>query len=100
MCRCKSFGNLKDFSQNEQALITWTLKCFLSNSDVGKDFVHRVQWCKVSVAAGTSCLKFGIKIFKIKDYLYVSKRKLLFNTDVSLKTKSKTTYMHQSKNNN
>jgi len=70
MCCCKSFGYLKDFSQNEHALITWTLKCFLSNSDVGKDFVHRVQWCKVSVAAGTSCLKFGIKIFKIKDYLY------------------------------
>ncbi len=70
MCCCKSFGYLKDSSHNEQALITWTLKCFLSNSDVGKDFVHRVQWCKVSVAAGTSCLKFGIKIFKIKDYLY------------------------------
>ena len=31
MCRCKSLGYLKDFSQNEQALITWTLKCFLSN---------------------------------------------------------------------
>ena len=84
MCRCKSLGYLKDFSQNEQALITWTLKCFLSNSDVGKDFVHWVQCCKVSVAAGTSCLKFGIKIFKIKDYLYASKIKLLFNTDVSL----------------
>ncbi len=64
MCPCKSFGFLKDFSQNEQALIEWTLRCFWSNSDVGKDFVHRVQWCKVSVAAGTSCLKFGNKYIK------------------------------------
>jgi hypothetical protein len=60
MSRCKSFGYLEDFSQNEQVLIAWILKCFSSKPDGGKDLVHWEQCCKVSVEAGTSCLKSGV----------------------------------------
>ena len=75
----------------------WILKCFTRAEDAAVDVV---QWSKVSVAAGISCLKFDIEIFNIKNYLYASIRKLQINPDKKFKIQNTLPNLLAKENNN